>query len=332
MRAYRLQKSNLLPVLEDLPTPAEGPGAVRIRTTAVSIHPVDLETCSGKNKVMLPMKRPFVPGVDFTGVITSVGEDVKGLKMGEVVYGYQGIATMGAFAEEIVVPASTIARAPTGFDAAQLATLPLPSLCALQAADSAGIGAGSLVLVHGGAGGVGSVAVQIFAALGARVTATASSKDAEWVTALGAHRVVDYRTERFEDVVRNQDLIFDTVGGETLLRSFVAVKPEGMVASISAMPEAQVLLQAGLKVPGPLKLLLPLMGRKPRKHAQKAKARFSAQVTVPSGARLTRATVIAEASGLQTRMDEIFAFDDLPKAIEHAASGKARGRVVVMVN
>jgi len=331
MRAYVLKKSTPAPVVVERPSPAPGQGEVLVKTRAVAIHPVDLETRDGKNAMMLKMKRPFVPGVDFVGTVAGVGAGVADLAEGDTVYGYRGVGTMGAFAEELVVRRDELARAPAG-DVASLATVPLPALCALQAIDAAQLDGGAVVLVHGGAGGVGSVAVQVFAACGYEVVATASSKDATWVKGLGATRVIDYRTTRFEDAVNDVDLVFDTIGGETLKRSFGVVRVGGMVVSLNAMPDKHVLLDAGFKVPGPLGFLLPVLSWATRRRAKKAGARFVAQVTVPSAARLQQAAAIADRrGGLETRLDQTFGFEELPAAMDHAASGKARGRVVVTV-
>lgn len=328
MHAYVLEPSAKRPTLVERPRRAPGPGEVRVRTSAVSIHPVDLETADGGNKMLLPHARPFVPGVDFAGVVDAVGDGVD-LAEGDVVYGYRGVAGQGAFAEAFVASATEVARAPAGHTPEQLACLPLPALCALQALDEAGLGTPGRVLVHGGAGGVGAIAVQVFARLGHHVTATASARDAEWVADLGARDLVDYRRERFEDVVSDQDLVFDTVGGDTLDRSFGVVRPGGTVVSLRAMPGVEALRGAGMHVPWLLGPVLSLLGWGARRKAHRAEAALVGQVTVPSAARLAVLTELAGDRRLQTRIDRTFPFDALPSAMDHAASGSARGRVVV---
>ncbi|MEO1267258.1 MAG: NADP-dependent oxidoreductase [Myxococcota bacterium] len=328
MRAYVLEKKSRVPVLHERPEVAVGPGEVMVRTQAVAIHPVDLETRDGSNAMMLPFKRPFVPGVDYVGTVMGVGAGVTDLDEGMRVYGYRGVATMGAFSEVLAVPRSELAQAPKGFGVEQVATFALPSLCALQALDEAELKQPGTVLVHGGAGGVGSVAVQLLASYGHRITATASAKNAAWVHKLGAQEVIDYRTTRFEEVMRDVDLVFDTVGSDTLKRSFQVVRPGGTVVSISAMPQAQVLRDAGFNLPLLLGWALPLMTWSIRRTARRAGAKLVGQVTVPSGVRLAEAARIAEERGLETRIDRVFPFEQLPQAIDHMESG-ARGRVVV---
>lgn len=318
MQAYYLDKPKQPLQLRDAPVPAPSADEVLIETTAVAIHPVDLETRSGKNGMLLPQKPPFVPGVDFVGRV--VGTDKR-------VFGYRGLAAMGAFAEQICVPRDAIATVPDGFSDEDAATFPLPALCAMQLVDQAGAGT-KRVLVHGGAGGVGSIAVQVFAGLGHEVITTANGRDEDWVKSLGAAEVINYTSTMFEDAVRDVDLVLDTVGGDTLKRSFGVLVEGGIVASLNAMPSADVLRDAGLNVPGPMAILLPLMSWSSRRKARAAGVTLSAQVTVPSGDRLQRAANAVAARGLQTRIAKTLPFESLDEAMDLAAS-KVRGRIVV---
>lgn len=246
--------------LREQSPPAPGRGEVVVRVAAVALNPVDLKTVRGESKLILPMKPPFVVGVDFAGVVERLGEGVEGFAVDDAVIAYTGMARMGAFGERVVVPSGMLGRPPAGWSMVEAATLPLPALCARQALDAAGVTAGQRVLVHGGAGGVGSLAVRIAAGRGAQVTATAGPRDRERVLALGATTVVDYTTQRFEDTARDQDVVFDTVGGETLARSFAAVRRGGVVVSLHGAPSVEVMTAAGLRPPWFLGLLLPLVG------------------------------------------------------------------------
>lgn len=327
MRAYVLEKSAKRPTLAERPDPTPGAGEVLVRTLAVALHPVDLETANGGNAMLLPHGRPFVPGVDFAGVVEGAG--APDLPAGTPVYGYRGIAAQGAFAEFLAVALGELAKAPPGHSAEALACLPLPALCALQALDEAGLDAPGRILVHGGAGGVGGIAVQVFARLGHHVTATAGAADVDRVRTYGAAEVIDYRQTRFDDVTQGLDLVFDTVGGDTLNRSFKVVRPGGTVVSLRAMPQADVLRAAGLSVPWLMSWLLPVMRVGPRRRARAAGVGLVGQVTVPDGARLAALADLAQHEVMQTRIDRGFSFDELPAAMDHYASGDARGRVVV---
>jgi alcohol dehydrogenase len=329
MRAHVLDPSAKRPVLREAERPAAGPGDVLVRTTAVSIHPVDVETAAGGNAMVLPMKRPFVPGVDFVGRVEAVGAGTEGFVVGDRVFGYRGVASQGAFAEWQRVPAEHLARAPDGPSDVELAALPLPALCALQGLEEAELVRPGRVLVHGGAGGVGSVAVQIYARLGHEVTATASAADAAWVQSLGATSVIDFKTERFDEVVRGCDLVLDTVGGDVTSRSLRVVAPGGVVCSLRAMPDAAAMRAGGLVVPWFFTALLPLMRLKAQGQARAAGARLVGQVTIPSGPRLARLRDLGGDRPFQVRIHRTFAFADLGAALDLAASGKARGRVIV---
>ncbi|MEM6925340.1 MAG: NADP-dependent oxidoreductase [Myxococcota bacterium] len=272
MRAWVLKRGKKEPVLEEREVGAPGRGQVHVRTSAVGLHPVDVETSQGGNAMLLAAERPFVPGVDFAGVVERTGPDVDDVEAGQIVFGYRGVPQQGAFAEEALVPRSHLAVVPGPMGVEALATLPLPGLCALQALEDAGLDTPGRVLVHGGAGGVGSVAVQVMAARGHEVVATASAKDVEWTRELGASQVVDYRTTRFEDVVSEVDLVLDTIGGDTLARSFGVVKPTGAVASLSVPPDAATLRRRGFTVPFFMGPILGLMGMGHRRRARRAGA------------------------------------------------------------
>lgn len=303
---------------------APGPGEVAVRIEAVALNPVDHKTVLGESKLILLMKPPFVVGVDFAGLVEALGEGVTGFAVGEVVIAYTGMARMGAFADRVVVPAGMLGRPPAGWSMVEAATLPLPALCARQALDAAGVASGQRVLIHGGGGGVGSLAVRIAAGRGARVTATVGPRDRERVLALGATAVVDYTTQRFEEVARDQDVVFDTVGGETLARSFAAVRRGGVVVSLHGAPSVETMTAAGLRPPWFLGLLLPLVGWGTGRKAAAAGARFLPRVTVPDG------PAMSEVAGLDlTRpvIDRVFPFTELPAAFARMSSGEARGRV-----
>lgn len=329
MRAYVLEEGNQVPVLRDVPEPTFGEGEVLVRVKAVSVHPVDLQTCNGGNAMILPMKRPFVPGCDFAGQVEAVGAGVA-MKVGDKVYGYAGVAKMGAYAEKVVLRADEVAVAPEGFDFEALATLPLPAICALQAIEAVKDATAKTVLVHGGNGGVGRIAVQVFARLGWDVTATASSNDIDAVKALGATQVVDYKTKYESTLTELFDLVLDTVGGDTCTRSLYLTKRGGTVASICEVYDVRALEKAGLAVPTIFRLLLPLKSAPMRFRAWARGVTLYPEITVPSGALLAKATKIAEdKSGFSSLIAKTFDFSELPAALEFFATKEKKGRVVI---
>ncbi|HNH46763.1 MAG TPA: NADP-dependent oxidoreductase [Myxococcota bacterium] len=325
LERYGTPERNL--VLREQAAAAPGRGEVAVRVEAVSLNPVDLKTVQGESKLILPMKPPFVVGVDFAGVVEALGEGVSGVQPGERVIAYTGMAAMGAFAERVVVPAQILGRAPMGWSMAEAATLPLPALCAQQSLDAAGLQRGQRLLVHGGGGAVGSLAVQLAARRGAVVVATAGPRDVERVRALGASVVVDYTASRFESVTPENDVVFDTVGGETLARSFGVVKRGGKVVSLHGAPSVEAMRAAGLRPPWFLGLLLPLVGWGSARKAKAAGAQFLPQITVPDGAALS---AVSQLDIAKSPIDQCFSFAELPAAFARLSSGQARGRICLV--
>lgn len=335
MRAHVLTKygkTNAVLALREAPDLALAPDRVRVDVEAVALNPVDLKTREGEPKMLLPFSPPFVLGVDLAGRVSEVGGAVKGLCVGDAVFAYTGMDQMGAFAESVVLPESRVAKSPKGMEAVEAACLPLPGLCALQALDAGRVAKGMRVLVHGGTGGVGSMAVQLAAQRGAEVFTTTSASDFDRARALGAAHVIDYRTQRFEEVAREMDFVFDTVGSETLERSWSAVRRGGVVASLHVPPAADALIASGLRAPWFLRALLPLVTRGARAAAKKAGARLAPILTVPSATSLGVIARAAESHGLRVHVDKVFPFEALTAAIDHVAFGKANGRVALKRN
>jgi NADPH:quinone reductase-like Zn-dependent oxidoreductase len=211
-----------------IPAPAAGEVLVAVYATAITA-----------GELAWPDTTPFIPAHDVSGLVASTGEQVAGLSTGDEVYGLIGFDRPGAAAEYVAVPEVQLAAKPATVDHVAAATFPLGALTAWQAlVDHAAVQKGQHVLVHGGAGGVGNFAVQLAAHLGARVTATASAANAAFVTALGADTVIDYR-QRFEDQIKDVDVVIDTVGGETLARSWSVLRPGGVLIGIADPPPAE---------------------------------------------------------------------------------------------
>lgn len=332
MRAHVLKKygkTNAVLAFDERPEPNLAESEVRIDVEAVALNPVDIKTREGEPKILLPFTPPFVLGSDLAGKVLEVGSDVTSLRTGDLVYAYAGMDRMGAFAERAVLPANRVARRPLALSAEEAACLPLPGLCALAALDAGKVEQGSRVLVHGGVGGVGSIAVQLARQRGAEVFATVGTNDVERARLLGVSNPIDYRTQRFEDVAREMDFVFDTLGGDTLRRSWTVVKRGGVVASLHVPPPADALVAAGLRAPWFLRLLLPLMTRGPYAAATKAGAQLVPILSVPNTAGLDQITRAAASASLRVAIDKVLPFEALDAAFEHMQSGKAKGRVVL---
>jgi NADPH:quinone reductase-like Zn-dependent oxidoreductase len=221
--------------LEDAPVPTLGQGDVLVRVHASGVSPGELDWPGiWLRHDGTPRTPPIVPGHEVAGVVDTVGPATTGLAVGDEVFGYIDVRRDGADAEYVAVQATELAPKPVSLTHARAAAVPLSALTAWQALfDHGELAPGQRVLVHGGAGGVGTFAVQLAHWRGAHVTATGSARDADLIRELGADDVIDYRTQRFEDVVADLDLVFDTVGGETWERSWSVLRPTGRLVSIA---------------------------------------------------------------------------------------------------
>ena len=220
---------------EEAPRPTLGPKDVLVRVHASGVSPGELDWPSAwLHHDDTPRTPPIVPGHEVAGVVDAVGPGATGLAVGDEVYGYIDVRRDGADAEFVAAHADELAPKPASLTHAQAAAVPLSALTAWQALFEHGdLQPGQRVLIHGGAGGVGSFAVQLARWRGARVAATSSARDIELVKELGAEEVIDYRALRFEDVAADMDLVFDTVGGETWERSWDVLRSGGRLVSIA---------------------------------------------------------------------------------------------------
>jgi NADPH:quinone reductase-like Zn-dependent oxidoreductase len=224
--------------IQDLPTPELKPRDVLVRVLAASINPIDAKFREGALQAFFKVQPPHVMGRDFGGVVLAVGPEVTDLKPGDAVFGSCDIFRHGSHAEQVATDRGLVRRLPAGFSAAEAAAVTLAGLSALALIETAGVNAGSKVLVHAGAGGVGSLAIQMAKARGAYVAATASAANFDYLKSLGADRPIDYRGEDFAAVCRDYNAVLDTMGGETHRRSFGALKHGGVIAYLTAQPIA----------------------------------------------------------------------------------------------
>jgi NADPH:quinone reductase-like Zn-dependent oxidoreductase len=220
-------------------TPSPGSGEVLIRVHASGVTPSELLWApTWTTRAGDPRPFPVIPGHEFSGEVAALGTGTAGLAVGDAVYGMNDWFGDGAQAEFCLARAADVARKPASVDHPHAAVAPISALTAWQGLFvRCGLAAGQHVLVHGGAGAVGLFAVQLARWKGARVTTTASAHNQDFVRGLGADEVIDYRAARFEDAVRQVDVVFDTVGGETLARSWGVLKPGGKLVTIAASEE-----------------------------------------------------------------------------------------------
>lgn len=305
MRAYRIHRFGGPEVLQSemIDVPPIGAIDVLVRVKAASVNPVDIKTRDGKYPMIEEDKLPYTLGRDFAGVIEQVGKDVSVWRQGEEVFGFVG-QEQGALAEFVAIHETGLAKRPTTVNWPAAAAVPLAALTAWQGLfDHGGLQKGERVLIHAGAGGVGHLAVQFARHIGAEVFATASGDCVEFVKSLGAEQVIDYKNERFEEVARGMDLVFDLIGGETQNRSWQVVKRGGTLISTLTEPSATDAAAHGA-------------------HA----ARYTAR---PDGRQLKEVARLMDSGALRVTLVETFPFDSAPDALARLERGHVHGKIVV---
>ena len=240
MNAIRIHEYGDANVLryEDADKPNVLPNDVLIRVVATSFNPIDAKIRQGFLKDQMPRPLPFVLGWDCAGIVDEIGENIAKFKVGDEVYGYPEFARGGTYAEFVAVDESQIALKPKTLSFNESASLPMTAQAALTSIETAELQPDQRILIHGGAGGVGSNAIQIAKALGAYVITTASGEGIELVKSLGADEVIDYKTTNFKEVVKDMDVVLDIFGGQTTEDSWSVLKKGGFLVA-TAMPPSQ---------------------------------------------------------------------------------------------
>jgi NADPH:quinone reductase-like Zn-dependent oxidoreductase len=308
MRAIRIHQFGGTDVLryEDAPQPAPGADEVLVRVHAAGVNPVDWKIREGRLQGRIEHHLPLIPGWDVAGVIEQTGADVTSFKVGDAVYARPDIARDGAYADYIVVRASEVALKPASLDFIHAAAVPLSGLTAWQSLFEAGkLERGQRILIHAGAGGVGHYAVQLAHWKGAHVITTTSGRNAGFVRALGADEVIDYTGTRFEDAVRDVDMVFDTVGGDVQQRSWQTLKRGGILVSILA-----------LTVPG---------------DAEQRGWRSAYVFVQPGAQQLAQLASLIDQGVVKPQVDNVMDLSDAAKAHILSQGGHARGKIVLNV-
>jgi NADPH:quinone reductase-like Zn-dependent oxidoreductase len=310
-----------------VPEPTVGPGDVLVQVRAASINPLDKMVRNGEFKQLLKYKTPFVLGHDVAGAVTRIGADVMAFKVGDEVYARPRDLRIGTFAEYIAIDQADIAIKPSSLTMEESAAVPLVALAAWQAlVDVAQIKPGQKVLVHAGAGGLGSTVVQLANYLGGCVATTAHGRDAEKVRALGADQVIDYTKTDFAEALSGYDVILDSLGGDNLAKSLSVLKAGGLAISVVGPPDAAFAEQVGQPL---LKPFMTLMSRKVRAQAKKLGVRYSFFFMRADGRQLKMLAALYDAGNLRPVLDRTFPFDDTLEAMAYVEQGRANGKIVV---
>ncbi len=291
---------------EDVPRPVLNPDDILIRVQAAAVNPVDWKIREGYLQGFLNHRLPLILGWDVSGEVVEVGPEAAGFNIGDAVYARPNIERDGGYAEYIAVKAGDAALKPTTLNHDHAAAVPLAALTAWQAlVDAAQLQPGQTVLIHAAAGGVGSFAVQLAKARGARVIATASAVNIGIATALGADQFIDYTRIHFEEVIKDVDVVFDTVGGDTQDRSWQVLKPGGILVSIISPPVAETAAAHGVR---------------------------SAFVFVqPAGRQLTAIAQLIDEGRMQPVIHMILPLSEARQAQVISQGGHTRGKIVLHV-
>ena len=247
MKAYLVNKYKSPMEAGDAPEPTVGDRDVLVDIHAAGVNLLDAKIRDGEFKLFLPYKAPFILGHDLAGVVTRVGSAVTRFSVGDEVYARPRDGRIGTFAERIAVHEDDLAIKPASLSMAEAASVPLVALTAWQAlVERANLQPGQKVLIHAGSGGVGTYAIQLAKHLGATVATTTGTSNVDWVRDLGADIVIDYRTQDFETVVHDYDVVLDSQGGDTLAKSLRVLKPGGIAIGIAGPPDPDFARQQGL--------------------------------------------------------------------------------------
>ena len=314
--------------LSNLAAPEVRDDEVLVQVRAASVNQLDCRIRDGEFKLILPYRLPLVLGHDVAGEVVKVGARVRQFKPGDEVYARVDDFRIGTFAELVAVKESSLALKPTNLTMEEAASVPLVALTAWQAlVEKAGLKQGQKVFIQAGSGGVGTFAIQLARHLGATVATTTSAGNAALVKSLGANVVVDYKTQDFEEVLRDYDVVLNSQDAKTLEKSLHVLKAGGKLISISGPPDPEFGRQIG--APAPVKLVMRLLSSGIRRRARHRGVDYSFLFMKPSGSQLREITRLFEAGAVRPVIDRVFPFESTNEALACVDAGRAKGKVVI---
>jgi alcohol dehydrogenase len=290
-------------------TPNLSAGKVLVEVKAAGINPIDWKIREGYMQRMIHLQFPSTLGLDFFGIVKQVGEDVSSdFNQGNEVYGQAGVPMggSGSFSDVALAIATSIAHKPKTLGHIEAAALPLVGVSAWQAlVENIALSNGQRILIHGGAGGIGSIAIQLAKNLGAYVATTVSINDKQFVQELGADEVIDYRTQPFEDIINDYDAVVDTVGGETYSRSFKVLRKGGIIVSMLEQPNSELMEQYGVK--------------------------SVFQFTQVNRERLSKLAEWVDQNKVRVNVEKTYSLDEAGKALDYSRDIHPRGKIVLTI-
>jgi NADPH:quinone reductase-like Zn-dependent oxidoreductase len=301
-----------------------------VKVHAAGLNPLDNKIRSGQMKPILRFQLPATLGNDLAGVVVEAGRSVTRFKPDDAVFASIDGLRMGALAEFAVVAQNAVSLKPAHLDFVQAASVPMVALTAWQTLrERMRFKPGQRVFIPAGAGGIGTFAIQLAKYLGAKVATTTSAGNANLVRSLGADEVIDYKKQRFEDVLRDYDAVLDTLGGESLEKCFQILKAKSSVVSIVGPPDAAFGRARGMNVL--MVFALWLLSRKMHRLAKKRDVEYSFLLVNPDGNQLAEIGELLKTTSIHPVIDKVFPFDQAREALAYLETGRAKGKVVVQM-
>lgn len=332
MKAFVLESygANRALQLADVPEPQLRDDEVLVQVHAAGVNQLDSKIRDGQFKLILPYRLPLILGHDVAGVVVKAGPRVRQFKPGDEVYARTDDFRIGTFAEFVPVKESSLAPKPKGLTMEEAASIPLVGLTAWQAlVETAKLTKGQGVFIQAGSGGVGTFAIQLARHLGATVATTTSAANFELVRSLGADVVIDYRTQDFEDVLHDYDVVLNSQDGKALGKSLRVLKGGAKLVSISGPPDPA--FGRNIAAPAFVRLVMRLLSSGIRRRARGRGIDYSFLFMKADGAQLREITRLIEAGAIRPVVDKVFAFESTNEALAYAEAGHAKGKVVIKI-
>ncbi len=302
---------------------------VLIEVHSAGVNPIDYKILEGALKKVRKLIFPAPIGFDVSGVVVEKGTHVNHLNIGDEVYSRVPSESPGTFAEYIAVNADVVSLKPKNLDFDEASSLPLVGLTTIQSFDKATLKSGDKVLIHAGSGGIGVFAIQYAKSKGALVYTTTSTKNIDWVRELGADRVIDYKTESYLDIVKDLDIVYDTLGGNYTLEAFDVIKQGGKVVSLVGEVDKETAKELNLSAI--IRLILSLKRREITKKSKEKTAYYKLILMKPDRTQLEEIKQLAESELIKPIIDKIFPFDKSIEALHYQKSGRAKGKIVIKI-
>jgi len=327
IKGYGEVESNL--AFNEIEKPTITDNQVLIEVHAAGVNPIDYKIIEGILKKVRKIKFPSLIGFDLSGIVVEKGANVNQLKVGDEVYSRVPSESPGAFAEYIAVNSDAVSLKPSNLDFHDSSSLPLVGLTVIQSFNKVNLKEGDKVLIHAGSGGIGTFAIQYAKSKGAYVYTTTSTNNVSWVKALGADRVIDYKTENYQDIVTDIDIVYDTLGGNYTVEAFNVIKKGGKVISIVGDVDEETAKE--LKLNGFIRFLLALKRKKITKQMKNKSASYKLLIMHPNGPQLGEIKELVESQLIKPVIDKTYPFSESIDALLYQKSGRAKGKIVIMM-